>query len=169
MATSQKGKQPDNSAKKPATRKKEAGAGVPAPLSQAERIELVDFDVVTERLSTGVTLTQIAKDARVSIGFLLQWIAADEKRSARAREARAQAAKLWDEKALDVIEQAADPFELQKARELAQHYRWRAAKAAPKDYGDKMTQEVTGANGGAIQVSSTVTFVRPAARAEDDE
>ena len=166
MATSQKGKQPDNSAKKPATRKKEAGAGVSAPLSQAERIELVDFDGVTERLSTGVTLTQIAKDAGVSIGFLLQWIAADENRSARAREARAQAAKLWDEKALDVIEQAADPFELQRARELAQHYRWRASKAAPKDYGDKMTQEVTGANGGALQVASTVTFVRPPVRNE---
>ena len=165
MATSPKGKQPET-AKKLATRKKEAGAGVSAPLSQAERIELVDFDGVTERLSTGVTLTQIAKDAGVSIGFLLQWIAADENRSARAREARAQAAKLWDEKALDVIEQAADPFELQRARELAQHYRWRASKTAPKDYGDKMTQEVTGANGGALQVASTVTFVRPPVRNE---
>lgn len=165
MATSQKGKQPDK-AQKLATGKKGAGAGVSAPLSQAERIELVDFDGVTERLSTGVTLTQIAKDAGVSIGFLLQWIAADENRSARAREARAQAAKLWDEKALDVIEQASDPFELQRARELAQHYRWRASKTAPRDYGEKMTQEVTGANGGALQIASTVTFVRPPDRNE---
>ena len=170
MAPSPKGKQPET-AKKLATRKKEAGAGARAaksakPQTPIERVESIGIDSIAEMLANGVTLTAIAKDAGVSIGYFLQWIAADDERSARAREARIHAAKLWDEKALDVIEQAADPFELQRARELAQHYRWRASKAAPKDYGDKMTQEVTGANGGALQVASTVTFVRPPVRNE---
>ena len=109
-----------------------------------------------------------AADIGVTVGKLSQWIASNEEHSARAREARIHAARIWDEKALDVIEQAADPFELQRARELAQHYRWRASKTAPKDYGDKIQAEHTGADGGAIQVASTVTFVRPPARDEDE-
>ena len=173
MASSPKGKQPET-AKKLATRKKEAGSGACAaksakPQTPMERVESIGIDRIAEMLANGVTLTAIAKDAGVSIGFFLQWIAADDERSARAREARTHAARIWDEKALDVIEQAADPFELQRARELAQHYRWRASKTAPKDYGDKLVQEHTGANGGAIQVASTVTFVRPAPRPEGGE
>ena len=170
MAASQKGKQPDK-AQKLATGKKGAGIAACAaksakPQTPMERVESIGIDRIAEMLANGVTLTAIAKDAGVSIGFFLQWIAADDDRSARAREARTHAAKLWDERALDVIEQASDPFELQRARELAQHYRWRASKTAPRDYGEKMTQEVTGANGGALQIASTVTFIRPPDRNE---
>lgn len=165
MATSPKGKQPDK-AQKLATGKKGAGIGACAaksskPQTPMERVEGIGIDRIAEMLANGVTLTAIAKDAGVSIGFFLQWIAADDDRSARAREARTHAAKLWDEKALDVIEQASDPFELQRARELAQHYRWRASKTAPRDYGEKTTQEVTGENGGPVQHRVALEFVRP--------
>ena len=134
----------------------------------SQRIASYGIDRIAEQLSNGVTMTLIAAEIGVTVGKLSQWIASDEEHSARAREARIHAARIWDEKALDVIEQAADPFELQRARELAQHYRWRASKTAPKDYGDKLVQEHTGADGGAIQVASTVTFVRPPARDEDE-
>ena len=46
--------------------------------------------------------------------------------------------------------------------------RWLASKMAPKKYGDKVQAELTGAGGGAIQVASTVTFVLPPQRDEDD-
>lgn len=46
--------------------------------------------------------------------------------------------------------------------------KWLASKMAPKKYGDKIQAEHTGADGGAIQVASTVTFVRPPARSMDD-
>lgn len=86
----------------------------------------------------GMTLTAAAKKVGVSIGTLITWIDADVERSACAREARAQAAKVWDEEALALITNAKDPFELAKARESAQHLRWRASKIAPKEYGDKL-------------------------------
>lgn len=47
--------------------------------------------------------------------------------------------------------------------------KWLASKMAPKKYGDKLLAEHTGANGGAIQVASTVTFVRAKPRPEDEE
>lgn len=47
--------------------------------------------------------------------------------------------------------------------------KWLASKMAPKKYGDKIQAEHTGADGGAIEVHSTVTLVRAPVRAEDDE
>ena len=163
--------------KKPATAKKVAGKAAPArakvqPKKKqptiAERIEAFGIEAVCERLANGVTMTAIAEEIGVTVGKLSQWIASGEEHSARAREARIHAARIWDEKALSVIEQALDPFELQRAKELAHHYRWRASKTAPKEYGDKVQAELTGAGGGAIQVASTVTFVMPPQRDEDD-
>jgi hypothetical protein len=45
---------------------------------------------------------------------------------------------MWDEQALDAIDMARDGFTLSKAKEKAHHLRWRAAKIAPRDYGDKL-------------------------------
>lgn len=164
-------------AKKPAAPKKAAGVAASAKGKNlqtkkqptiAERIEAFGIEAVCERLANGVTMTAIAQEIGVTVGKLSQWIASDEEHSARAREARIHAARIWDEKALSVIEQALDPFELQRAKELAHHYRWRASKTAPKEYGDKVTQEHTGADGGPIQARIAVEFVKPAPRAEDD-
>lgn len=168
-------KAPPKASTKPAASKKAAGAAASARKAAekkqptiAERIEAFGIEAVCERLSNGMTMTALSEEIGVTVGKLSQWIASDEEHSARAREARIHAARIWDEKALSVVEQALDLFELQRAKELAHHYRWRASKTAPKEYGDKVTQEHTGANGGAIQVASTVTFVRPPVREEDD-
>lgn len=62
-----------------------------------------------------------------------------------------------------------DSEAIQRSKLRVDTRKWLASKKAPKKYGDKVTQEHTGADGGAIQVASTVTFVRPTARPEDDE
>lgn len=46
--------------------------------------------------------------------------------------------------------------------------KWLASKMAPKKYGDKVQTELTGPGGGAIAVQSTVTFVQPPKRDEED-
>lgn len=178
MATTPTGKKPvpPQEASKPAARKKAAGVAASARAKVqtekqptiADRIEAFGIDAICERLANGVTMTAIAEEIGVTVGKLSQLIASDEEHSARAREARIHAARLWDEKALSVVEQAQDLFELQRAKELAHHYRWRASKTAPKEYGDRVTQEHTGANGGPIQARIAVEFVKPAPRSEDD-
>lgn len=60
------------------------------------------------------------------------------------------AASVWDEKAEQGLEDAADPFELSKHKELAHHYRWRASKIAPRIYGDRIQQEHSGKDGAPI-------------------
>ena len=94
-------------------------------------------DVIAE-IQAGHTLTAIARKMGVARSKLLVWIEEDDDRSARVREARRRAAWAWDELAEDVIRNAADPLELSRAKELAHHYRWRASKIAPREYGDKV-------------------------------
>lgn len=96
------------------------------------------------RIADGQTMTSVAQELGVSIGTLFTWIESDAERSARMREVRAQTARLWDEKATKCIEDAADEFELKKAKELSHHYRWRASKIAPKEYGDRLEIENKG-------------------------
>jgi hypothetical protein len=90
----------------------------------------------------------------VHISTLIEWSEQDAQRSARMREARQRSARVWDERAEHVITTAGDPFELNKAKELAHHYRWRAKAIAPREYGDKVTQEHTGADGGPIAIAA---------------
>lgn len=103
-----------------------------------ERLDAYGIDALCEAVCSAASLTGIANELGVSIGALLNWIDAEDERSARVREARASMAKVWDEKAEDEIRWAKDEFNLKKARELAQHYRWRASKIAPRDYGDRV-------------------------------
>lgn len=120
-----------------------------------DKLNALGLDAICERLADGESMTSIAVSAQVSIGSLLTW-AAQPEHSARVIESRALAASVWDEKAESGLENSGDPFELSRSKELAHHYRWRASKIAPKLYGDKVTQEHTGKDGGPIQVITGV-------------
>ena len=110
---------------------------------QAEKIDNFGIEALCDMFIEGVSITDSAKQLGVSKATLIRWVAEDADRSARAREARAEAAKLWDEKAEQGLEDAGDVFELSKAKELAHHYRWRASKIAPKIYGEKLQVDST--------------------------
>lgn len=103
-----------------------------------ETIDALGVDALCDRLCAGESQTSIAESLGVGIATLSRWIAADPERSARVREARIAAARTFDEMAEAELRRAADPFGLAKARELASHYRWKASKSNPREYGDKI-------------------------------
>lgn len=103
-----------------------------------DTIEALGVDALCDRLCDGESQTAIAGSLGVGIATLSRWIAADPDRSARVREARIAAARTFDEMAEAELRRAADPFGLAKARELASHYRWKASKSNPREYGDKL-------------------------------
>ena len=109
-----------------------------------DAIEEFGIDQICEDLASCKTMTSIAEQIGVSKGSLIAWIAEDADRSARTKDARNLAAIFWEEQAELVVKDALDEFELKKARELAQHYRWRASKIAPREYGDKLEVNNTG-------------------------
>lgn len=105
-----------------------------------------DLDDVCERIAAGETYTAIAAEYGKTQGALSLWLAAEANRSARAREAAGLAARFWDEEAEAGIRAATDVLTLGKARELAQHLRWRASKLSTA-YADRSKVEVGGALG----------------------
>ncbi len=126
-----------------------------APPLAAAKLDALGLDWVCSQLADGMTMTALAEVAEVSKGSLLTWCAHPD-RSARVIESRALAASVWDEKAEAGLENSEEPFSLAKAKELAHHYRWRASKIAPRLYGDKLTQEHTGKDGGPIILATGV-------------
>ena len=103
-----------------------------------QTLDKYGIDKLCEDISKKMSLSAIAQKNKVSLTALMHWIEHSEERAARVRAARQQMARVWDEEAERRLDEAADEFELKKARELAQHYRWRASKTAPKEYGDKL-------------------------------
>ena len=103
----------------------------------AHELDEREEEIITS-IEGGMMLTALCAHLGMSLTKFNAWTNQNETRSVRVREARISAASAWDEKAETEIRGAADPFELQKARELAQHYRWRASKIAPRAYGDKL-------------------------------
>ena len=121
-----------------------------------DRLDIYGIEKVIQSIKDCKSITAIAVAARVSKGTLIAWIAADSDRSTRVREARADTAMLWDESAEQVLTDAKDPLSLAKARELASHYRWRASKISPKDYGDKQVIDVNA----KVDVASAILAAR---------
>lgn len=134
----------------------------PEATSQAI-LESIGIDAICGMIMDGRTLTRIAEESGSSKTVLLRWLRSDPDRSARAREARAATAAVWDEMAEHRIETAGDEFELKKAKELAHHYRWRASKIAPGEYGDKASIELTGKDGAPVELITriAITGVEP--------
>ena len=105
---------------------------------QLKKCDDFGLDEIADRLMTGETQTSIAGVMGVSQATLINWIAASPERSARAREARTIAASTFADMAEAVLLDATDHFGITRARELASHYRWKASKANPREYGDKI-------------------------------
>jgi hypothetical protein len=134
-------------------------------------------DSICERIADGESLRAICSDESMpGRRTVLDWLDDDSKLDFRAKYARAREAQA-DWHADEIIELADLPRIGQKvttkangdeevvtgdmverARLQIDARKWYAAKLSPKKYGDKVTQEVTGKDGGAVQHEHTVGF-----------
>jgi hypothetical protein len=113
-------------------------------------------DHVLERLAAGESLRVICRDPGMPSERAVRiWVAEDrEGFAARYRAAREVSAEHWDNEAERVLREAPpDRDEIARARELASHYRWRASKLAPREYGDRIDVNHTGTVTIAAQLS----------------
>lgn len=113
---------------------------------------------ICERVANGETLQVIADFYDVSIGTILNWVTKKDNADnyARAREA---ASDLFESKIIERI-QTVTSESAAADRVAIDALKWIAARRSPKKYGDKVTQEVTGADGKPIahSVEIKVTF-----------
>ena len=98
----------------------------------------INLDDVIEMILQGQTYRQIAENVKKPLSTLHDFLARDE-HSARVKEAFQISADSYADLAEEALKGAKSTIpEIQRARELAQHYRWKASKRAPKKYGDKL-------------------------------
>ena len=102
----------------------------------------------------------------IANGFNLRttndWIDSDKTRSAHYARARDDRADAVFEALDEVSEQAVtagSAIEVAGLRLKADNIKWKLARMNAKKYGDKVTNEVTGADGGAVQLVHTVNLV----------
>jgi hypothetical protein len=122
-----------------------------------------DIEVILNMIIEGASYKQIAEAFGQGLRQLHEYITTDEpvpegqetpktgSRSARVREALIISAHTFEQMAEDVLIAAEKGkknwkgfVKLEQAKQLAQHYRWRASKRFPKGYGDKVQQEHSG-------------------------
>lgn len=108
------------------------------PKNTVAMLDEAGVEEVSRRIIEGESMTAIATSFGIGVGSLRYWVSLDISRSARVREARSLTGAACDDEALNRIDAAEDAFQLAKAREAAQHLRWRAKAVAPREYGDKI-------------------------------
>jgi hypothetical protein len=139
----------------------------PKHTTAAQKLDAVGIDAICERIAECVTLQVIADDVGVSKWSLIQWINSDINHDAHTRAREAQAEKhasdilaISDEAEVEAKYDGDNvTLELSSAAVARNRLRvdtrkWLAAKMNAKKYGDKLTQELTGAGGGAIKIAA---------------
>jgi hypothetical protein len=144
----------------------------PKALTTAQRLDAIGIEAICAMIEDGQALRAIAKHCGMTTWPLQQWLDGHKARYAQAREAQAdkfaqEIIEISDE--ADVITKhegetvtlALDATAVARNRLRIDSRKWLAAKMNNGKYGDKTVQEITGANGGPVQQSISVSFVKP--------
>lgn len=110
----------------------------------------LNIDEAIDLIREGYSYRKMCDHFGVSMGALTDFFARAE-HSARVREALIASADTYAEKAETVLLEATwkdkgQDFDLKKARELAQHYRWMAAKRNPGKYSERTVNDNNNTN-----------------------
>lgn len=109
------------------------------------------WDDVLDLIEQGHTIRDISAMAHMPDWTTIRrYIRADAERSTQYARARGVAADAYEAEILSEA-RSADPVTAAAARVKIDALKWVMSKRAPKVYGDKITQEHTGADGGPLE------------------
>lgn len=111
---------------------------------------------VIERLAEGLNL----KESAAIDGFSIKNIYTRINASPELKDLHARAREDYQRTRVDEMHQIArtEP-DVQRARLLCDNIKWEAARVLPKVFGDKITSEITGRDGGPVAVSNVTAQV----------
>lgn len=112
-------------------------------------------DVICDRMIDGETIAAICRDPDMpSRRTVYDWQAADPQFRAQCARAREGLADAYEQRMQDVVDGVeSGRITPEAARVILANLQWRAAKAAPKSFGDRVTTELSGPDGGPVQVA----------------
>jgi len=96
------------------------------------------LDEILDLFADGVPYREVAKKMGVSTRTLHKFLSIPEN-NIEYQSVLQESSDSYASKAEEVLlNSPPDKIEIQRARELAQHYRWMASKRNPRKYGDKL-------------------------------
>lgn len=111
-------------------------------------------DEICARIMEGESLRSICRDDHMpGQRTVFEWLDNDAHKDFRSRyaRARARAAEVFEDEIIDVA-RAATAEDANARRLQVDTLKWVMSKRAPKVYGDKITTELSGPDGGPIEV-----------------
>ncbi|KKB61539.1 hypothetical protein WM40_22630 [Robbsia andropogonis] len=107
-------------------------------------------DAILLRISDGESLRTICKTRGMPhrVTFL-RWVNDDEKLQKLYTDALKWREQIYFDDLIGIADECKDPA---KARVMSDNRKWVLARMNPKKYGDKMTQELSGVDGGPMVV-----------------
>lgn len=115
-----------------------------------------DLDEVCDRIADGESLRNIAADSLVSAPTLLKWLSSEPERRARYDQARLDRAHRFVDEIVELSDVSiGDPINTAARRLQIDTRKWVAGKLYPRVYGDKLQTEITGKNGGPVQIEAS--------------
>lgn len=115
------------------------------------RLTAFGLNQVCLMILDGAGIRDIAKAAGVGKSLALRWMHRPEHRDA-VLSARELTGWHWDEEAEWELKGAETADDIQRAKALAAHYRWRAGKLNQTVYGERVRAELSGPNGGPVRI-----------------
>lgn len=133
-------------------------------------MENSEIDKIVDLILEGKTYRAIALELKMPLSSLYSGIQSNAEHSARVREALQFSANTFADKAEDVLSEAdSTKEEIMRAKELAQHYRWKASKRAPKVYGDKLDVTTDGDKINALPQSPIINVYQTGVKLSSSE
>ena len=122
-----------------------------------------DLDAVLDRIMSGDSQAEIARDIGLSPARLSELLSANAEIAERSARARSISAEAWLDRGLAAVESAMQKdgnVDATAAKAYAQECARRAAIRNPQ-YSDKQRHEVTGADGGAMRFEIIAPWLKP--------
>ncbi|MCI1437073.1 MAG: hypothetical protein LKI03_06120 [Acetobacter indonesiensis] len=138
-------------------------AGRKKPDLKIVRVDIASvWEEILSKLEEGLTLRQLCEEPGMPCwSGLRKFIRSDPARVTQYAHARAVGAEALEDELLHAARSAV-PEDANARRLQVDALKWVMSKRAPKVYGDKITQEHTGPDGGPVQVSEVRrVIVRP--------
>lgn len=110
----------------------------PQPKPTQDYLDTIEDEVIA-RLYNGESIGELSRRYKFGLSAWYGWMHQTTERVARVTAAMKHSSHAYADKAEQVLKRAkANKIEIQRARELAHHYRWMARVREPKIYGDKL-------------------------------
>lgn len=135
-------------------------AAKPRPPSRGEPLKYNETVAarICELMSEGLSIQAIVRDYHhegipQAISTIYRWIATEPGFSEIYTQARLDQQQFYIDQMIDIAD-GDEPSDQKRVRLDAR--KWLASKLLPNQYGDRVRAEVTGADGGPVQVQATV-------------